>query len=431
MRKMKILAIVCAVAMAAFATTGCGGKKDNAMRLRYWGDLAEVSIIEEMVKNFQAANPSVEIKAERKPADSSYADTLITEFAAGTAPDVIFISTDNVDQMVNSGQLADLTPFLDKDQDIKIADWYQNIVARFSRGNAKYVLPRDIAPIGVVYYNKNMFDAAKVPYPTDDWTWEDMRSKALALTKRNSANVATQLGYADDWNLVDNFILSAGGKMVDDFSKPGRITADSPEAISGVVFRWKLLQVDKVMPSASDNQTLNGGSMAMFQNGQLGMFLSGIWKTPTFRQIKTFDWDMVMFPKGPSGKRGFLSGGSGYAMKKDTKHAELAWKLIKALGGPEGQKQLAKTGLAQPAIKSLAASPVFLDDQKPKNKKVLLEAAEVATFHPVWDRWIEFQNSVWNPSLDPIWVKGFDGDVSQMVKDAVKAGNDKFFPAKK
>jgi maltose-binding protein MalE len=41
--------------------------------------------------------------AERKPSDSSYADSLLAEFAAGNAPDVIFASTDNVDQLVNSG----------------------------------------------------------------------------------------------------------------------------------------------------------------------------------------------------------------------------------------------------------------------------------------------------------------------------------------
>ena len=428
MSKLRTLAICLGLA-ATLMATGCGKKSNpNALRLRYWGDLAEVGIIEQMVKDFNAANPGTDVVAERKPSDSSYADSLLAEFAAGNAPDVIFASTDNVDQLVNSGQLADLSPFLAKDADIKIADWYPSIVDRFSRDGKLYILPRDIAPICVVYYNKKLFDDAKMPYPTDDWSFEDMRQMALKLTKRNADGTAQQLGFADDWNMVDNFILSAGGKVVDDYKKPGKIIADSPEAISGILFRWKLLQVDKVMPSGADNQTLNGGSMAMFQNGQLAMFLSGIWKTPTFREIKTFDWDIAMFPKGPTGKRGFMSGGSGYSIRTGVKNPDLAWKLVKFLGGPEGEKRLATTGLAQPAIRALAASPAFLDDQKPKNKKMLLQAADIATFHPVWDRWVEFQNGTWNPMLDPIWVRGFDGDVAEMVKNMVSVANAKFFP---
>ena len=40
-------------------------------------------------------------------------------------------------------------------------------------------LPRDFQTI-VLYYNKAMFDAAGVAYPTEDWTWDDLRTTAKA-----------------------------------------------------------------------------------------------------------------------------------------------------------------------------------------------------------------------------------------------------------
>ena len=34
----------------------------------------------------------------------------------------------------------------------------------------------------VLYFNKDMFDAAGIAYPTDDWTWEEFREAAKKLT---------------------------------------------------------------------------------------------------------------------------------------------------------------------------------------------------------------------------------------------------------
>ncbi len=50
------------------------------------------------------------------------------------------------------------------------------------------------------------------------------------------------------------------------------------------------------------------GTGDLFINGNVAMFLSGIWKTPTFRQAKNFKWDVVMLPKGPGGNRAFRHG---------------------------------------------------------------------------------------------------------------------------
>ncbi len=115
--------VTCAVAtkgwqrwlLGAVLAAGCKhGADPNTIRFRYWGDTEEVKIIEGLLKDFQAANPGVTVKPERKNADSTYADVLLQEFAAGTAPDVIFVSTDNVDLLSGSDKLADLNPILAK-----------------------------------------------------------------------------------------------------------------------------------------------------------------------------------------------------------------------------------------------------------------------------------------------------------------------------
>ena len=91
-----------------------------------------------------------------------------------------------------------------------------------------------------------------------------------------------------------------------------------------------------------------GGTSAadFFLNGQAAMFFSGIWKTPYLRQGKKFKWDVVMFPKGPTGKRGFWLGSACYGLSASSKHKEIGWKLIRFLTGEEAEKTFAATGFA-------------------------------------------------------------------------------------
>ncbi len=429
---MKKIQIALACLLAALLA-GCAAKpQGRVIRFRYWGDLKEMAIIHRLIAEFEKANPGVTVKDEMKPAPGqTYTDSLLTEFAAGTAPDVIFLTADIMDSLAHAGVLQDLSPFLQKDKDLKESEFYPSIIRRFTIDGKLLVLPRDIAPFACVYYNKNLFDAAHLPYPKDDWTVEQMRQDAIKLTKRDADGQVTQWGFAEDWPILETWMLDFGGKVVDDYEHPTRIVADSPQALAGLRFRWDLMMKDKVEPTGADSQTINGGTMSMFLDGKLAMFYSGLWKVPTFRDIKNFDWDVAMFPKGPDGTRGFSSGGSGYAMKKGVADPGDCWKLIKFMAGPEAETYMAETGLTQPAIMSLAKSKAFLDGKKPHNKKMLLKAALIATQPPKWYHYDEFMTSVLGPNLDPAWVPGFSGNLADLVKAAVRQGNGRYFPDSK
>ena len=153
--------------------------------------------------------------------------------------------------------------------------------------------------------------------------------------------------------------------------KPTRCLLDSPEAMDALQYRHDLIYKYKVMPSPSQLSAMGGvGAADLFVNGKAAMFLSGIWKTPYFRKTVKFDWDAQVFPKGPKGGRGWLISGGGYSILRTTKHPEEAWKLLTFLAGEDGQKALAETGLAQPAIKEIAGSIVVFGRQTAAVKKI-------------------------------------------------------------
>lgn len=422
MRLLTLTLLACA-GLSACAKPDAAAKE---LRLRYWGDLDEIRITEELCRAFEKAHPGVTVRSERKSSEV-YTDVLLQEFAAGKAPDVIFLGPDNMDPLAAAEKLAPLDAYLAK-AGLKADDFYPSLYKRLSHQGKLLVLPRDIAPIAVVYYNKALFDKAGLPYPKDTWTWDDLRSAAKALTVRDAQGRATQYGFADEWNISDAWMLSAGGAVLDNDAKPTRITMGSGPSAEGVLFRWQLLQKDRVMPSSTDSRTLSGGSQALFLNGQLALFHTGIWKTPGFRKITAFDWDVVRFPTKAGAKDPrFVIAGSGYGMRKDVEDPDLAWDLIHALGGPEGQRRMAETGLTQPSLARLAASAVFLDGQKPRNKRMLLVAAERGRQNPAWLPMLEFQRTVWQPMTDPIWMDGFSGDPAVLLKAAEDEGNRRFF----
>ncbi len=374
----------------------------DTVKISSWGDVKENAILTDLINDFQKAHPDIKVELQRVPW-GEYNTKLLTQFAGGIAPDVIFVSTDNIADLYYRGVLEPLNPYLQADPEISLKDFYPTLINRFTIDGSLYVVPRDISPVCVLYYNKKAFDEAKVPYPSDDWTWADFLAAAKALTKRDADGHTTQWGFTEDWAMIEPWVYSAGGRYVDNPQKPTKWTFNTPEFTRGLQMRADLMLKYKVMPSPSNMTAMGGvGASDMFNNGTVAMLLSGIWKTPQFRDIKNFDWDVALFPKGPGG-RGYQSGGSGYGILTTSKLKKEAWQLVSFLAGPEGEKKMATTGLVQPALQAIANSPVFLDGQKPLNKKILLQAEPYGIFMPVMENWLEvYQGSV-IPTCDQIW----------------------------
>jgi len=404
-RSIGLLALL--IALAGFLTwglTGCA-KKDTGKKIKVssWGDLQENAILVNLVAGFEKKHPDIKVELQRIPFNE-YVTKLLTQMAADMAPDVIFVEVANFVDLYLRNALEPLNEYVQADQ-FNLGAYYPEVVDRFTVDGKTYVIPRDTAPICVIYYNKKAFDEAKVPYPTDDWDWAQFLAISQKLIQKDAAGKVTRWAFIDDWTMIDPWIYSAGGRWADDIKHPTKWTlAEDPNFVRGVQFRADLMYKYKVMPAPSSLTAMGGmGSSDLFMNGTTAMFLSGIWKTPRFREIKNFDWDIVMFPKGPSGVRAFGTGGSGYGILSSSKMKKESWELIKYISGEEGAKQLAATGLAQPAIMSVANSPIFLDGQKPMNKKMLLEAVKYVKYSPMAKNSSEVANGIVVPQLDRVW----------------------------
>ncbi len=384
---------------------GCGhSEKANTIHISSWGDTQENGILQDLISRFEQQNPTIPVQLDRVPY-ADYVDKLITQFAGGLAPDVIFVSSENVADFYPRNLLEPLTPYLKADPSVNLKDFYPTLIKSFSVRGDMYAIPRDIAPVCVIYYNKKAFDAAGLAYPKDSWTTDEFLKDAIKLTKKDEKGNVTQWGFADDYPLPEAWIYDFGGRFVDNTQNPTKYMVDQPAFLKGVQFRADLMNKYKVMPSpASLSQQGGVGASDLFLNGRAAMLISGIWKTPMFRQGKDLKWDVAMIPQVKGVPRAVVGGSSGYGIVAISKHKDAAWKLIAFLSGPEGQKQFAGTGLVQPALKKVAESAAFLDGKDPQNKKMLLKAVDYAIDEPFATNWREVKQSIIYAGLDKVWI---------------------------
>ena len=393
------------------------------IKVAFWGAPDEVNIITDIIRDWQASRPDILVKLEHTPY-RGYVDKLLTRIAGRAAPDIICTEVDLFVTFQTKGVLLDLTPYVTGDPEFNLQDFYPEIIDRFTVKGRLYSVPRDTAPFACVYYNKKIFDEAGVPYPSDDWDMNDMLEKAKKLTAVDKDGRVTRYGfYAWAWQ---NFVYAFGGSLVDDVKNPGRCTLGSAPSVAGMQFYADLTNKDRVQPSSVAMTNMAMGVQGMFMTGRLAMFASGIWETPGLRKIDDFEWDVAMFPKGPGGRRGFGTGGSGYCILKETRHPKEAFEVIKALAGKKAQMKLAETGLAQPAMMSIAMSNLWAYDGKaPLNKKMLNEAMKYVIYDPFSDSWREAREMYIIPEWDMVMsgkktvaeaAASFVGKVDSLIK---------------
>ncbi|MBI4116070.1 MAG: sugar ABC transporter substrate-binding protein [Candidatus Omnitrophica bacterium] len=401
---MKRLACAC-LSIFLFFSLGCGKKPGEGgpaqVTVAFWGSPEEVDIITHSIEDWQKAHPEIKVVFSHTPY-TGYDSKILTQIAGGAAPDIIATEVNYFVTFASKGVLENLSPFIEQDTDFKVDDFFPQIVDRFTVDGKLYAIPRDVAPFACVFYNKDLFDQAGIPYPTDDWTWDDLLSTARALTKKDANGRTVQYGfYGWAWQ---NFVYGNGGSLVDDPKHPIQTRIADPKTTKGLQFFADLANLYGVMPTPTALANLGMGVDLMFASGRLGMFLSGIWETPLLRNYK-FKWDVVMFPKNREGIRAFGTGGSGYAILRSSKHKKEAWEVVKALTGENGQARLADRGLAQPARVAVAQSEHWATHPAPPaNKGMLNEAVQYIKFDPFHPRWREIEDKFLLPSFELVFT---------------------------
>lgn len=317
-----------------------------------WGDPAEIDSQTKLVESFEVVNPTIDVKVSVADWDS-YWEKLLTGLAGGAAPDVFAMDGPLAPDYQARDVLLDLQPLIERDAyDLgQLAD--QGVGVFKTADGKQYGLPRDLN-VGVLYYNKKIFDTAGLPYPDDTWDWAKLIEVGKQLTLDTDSD-----GTMDQWGLytetsdMENYWLSLvwqnGG---DFFGADGKSTAlTTPEAAGGLQHLQDLIYKEKIMAEPA----IFAETGDAFEQGLAAMEVNGSWLVPT-HQAAGIELGIAPVPSGPAGRFTVVNP-TGAVIYKNTKAPDAAWEFIKYLASPPAQEQLMQLKASLPVSKEVLAGP--------------------------------------------------------------------------
>jgi ABC-type glycerol-3-phosphate transport system substrate-binding protein len=267
-----------------------------------------------------------------------------------------------------------LQPFVDADPDLNLDDFYPQFLERFRREGDLWALPF-VACLGVISYNKGLFDEAKVEYPQPGWTREDFLEKAVALTSEEGRSRI--YGYLPlrspphDWA---SWLGLGVSTLVDTTVQPPRPQLDDSTIAARLQWYADLALVHRVMPILKEEefrQMQTGDKLLdLVAASRVAMWsddaCAGQWLPASIVRIGVVSLPLEEQKVGMR-EEGVL----GYMISADTAHPQACWEWIKFLSD---HSAAVVRGL--PARRSIAESPTYRSQVGEETAEALLHAVE-------------------------------------------------------
>jgi multiple sugar transport system substrate-binding protein len=317
-----------------------------------WGDPQEITSQKKITEAFKKVEPNITVNVTVSDWEA-YWDKLQTGLAGGAAPDVFAMDGPLFPDYQSREVLLDLKPYVEK-EGYDLTQLAEQGVADFTTADGgQYGLPRDLNVIAL-YYNKKMFDAAKVPYPDDTWDWNKLVEVAKQLNKDTNGDGKTdQWGFYTETTDMENYWLSLvwqnGGDVL---AQDGKSTViNTPEAAGGIQFLQDLIYKHKVMPDPA----ITAETGDAFEQSKAALEANGSWLIPT-HTAAGLDFGIAPLPKGPVAQATSVNP-TGAVVYKGTKAPDAAWAFVKYLAGPAAQEQLMQLHASLPVSKEVLSGP--------------------------------------------------------------------------
>jgi len=324
----------------------------------------EKTAIEQMVSAFEKANPDIDVEPIQIPYEE-YTARVAAMIRNGESPDVGYLSGLQAPIWANEGKLLDLTDIIENDPQLSTT----LLATRYYYAPGKIAGVNTAVEATLLFYNKDLFDEAGIPYPPSDpakaWTWDEFIAAAQKLTidvngkhpndegfdaeKIRAYGVAFDKIY-EGWTIYP-FIFSNGGQMINDDGT--RLLLDSPESTEAMQKLADLMWVQHVSPTPMQDQDLPN-YVTMLQTGNLAMHISGHWSLIDYASVKDLKFGVAVLPKFKKPVTVIL--GSPTVIFSATKNKDAAIRFYKFHNNPEAVNLFAR-GLWMPLQKVYYTEP--------------------------------------------------------------------------
>ena len=328
MKLKRLLAVVLVGTMAASMASGAAVSAEEKQKLVIWswGADEEKKAREDAVAIFQENHPEIEVEHSVIPtADHAWDQKAAAALAAGTGPDVMQMSPDYYGMY--SDYFEDLQPYLEK-EGVNADDVFtEGMLAPYYRPDGKLEGMPLLENVFVLAYNKDLFDQFGVDYPTDDWTWDDLKEAAEKFVSGEGADAT--YGIVNHWVEPNFALICEGGSPYSDDLQT--LELNTPEVAAGLDLFGELVQ-SKAMPDDTAAKSLP--KEQLFVSGHAAMYPLGGFETKLIAEEigDNFNWDVVSMPKVKDGGTNNVMYATGYSMLNTAENKDAAWTFLKEVG---------------------------------------------------------------------------------------------------
>ena len=299
-----------------------------------------------LIDAYEAAHP--EVKIELVDLGSSDYQTVLATQLTGSGSDFDVVTIKDVPgytTLVNKGVLEPLDEYICRDG-VDLAA-FKGLTDQVKVDDKLYELPFR-SDFWVMFYNKDIFDAAGVDYPTNDMTFEEYDALARSVTNTTpgeevyGAHYHTWRSAIQLFGILDGKNSIIGGNY--DFLKP----------------YYELILAEQEDGVCQDYATLKTSNLhysGAFSQGNVAMMNQGTWfiatlidKIKSGEYTECTNWGMVKYPHAEGVEPGStLATITALAIPTTAKDKDMSWDFVKFVCGEEGADILASTGTI-PAI---------------------------------------------------------------------------------
>lgn len=384
----RILTGTMCTVMATTTLAGCSSGSDNSGQSN--GDNEQVTIdvallsddqnaVKAALPGFEEVYPNIKVNLVEIPS-ADYNDKVTVTLSAGDDYDVVMSGAfDFYTNLISKNVILPLDDYIEKDgiDTSKYGTTFENI----EYDGSVYEMPTRNSE-WVLYYNKELFDAAGVPYPEDSMTYDEFKELAKQMTSGEGTDKVYG-AYLHSWPLSwYRIAIQDGASLLDQDLTPFK---------DAIQFRLDMEADGSIMPYTEQVAT-SANYRTEFLKGTVAMVPMGDFLIGQLRQAEengelTFDWDIASSPI-PEGAEPNTTTGmtAGMSIAKNSDNPDEAWEFIKYMSGLEGAKAYAESGYI-PAYTDDAINEIIAFDgtTKPANSAILLDQ-KIYPEYPAVDR---------------------------------------------
>lgn len=302
---------------------------------------------EEVTKSIRAKYPNVKLEfmTNYLLEDKTIRDLIAT----GDVPDIFDVATTHIPNLLDYDFPLDLEPIIKK-YNVNISHIDQETLKDIRAYNGKQVMiPTNLTPPIVLFYNKDLFDRFGVPYPKIGNTWDDVAELAKKLSRTD--NGVNYMGLSAS-NNTQYMSKQMSLPYID--PKNGKSGLASNDGWKKLFERWK--DIYSIPGNYPTGTRFNLGTNLFLKDKRLAMypFYLLLLQDKAFQDAiaSGFNWGVTTWPsfkEAPGIGFGTFSGG--FMISKSNKYPEFAFQVMMTLMSDEGQIDLAKNGMTPSVTK--------------------------------------------------------------------------------